>query len=82
MAISKTQPMRPAEIELVEIVNTQISTLANHTQAIASLTDDLANEINTRQQSVNLLDGRITTETANRIANDNAINAKIGDGFS
>lgn len=82
MAISKTQPMRPAEIELVNTVNAQTSTLANHTQAIADLNTGLATETSARTQADTTLDGKITAEENQRIAGDNAINAVIGDGFS
>lgn len=44
MAISKTQPMRPAEIELVDTVNAQDVTLANHTQGINQLSNRLTDE--------------------------------------
>ena len=77
MAISKTQPMRPAEIELVDTVNAQTTTLANHTQAIADLNTGLASEINARSQADTLLDGKITTEANQRIAADNLLDGKI-----
>lgn len=81
MAISKTQPMRPAEIELVDTVNTQGVTLSGNTLAIENLDSDLAAEVLARENEDSLLDGKITTEATNRTNADAAINAKIGVGF-
>ena len=77
MAISKTQPMRTAEIELVDTVNAQTITLANHTQAIADLNTGLDSEVDERLQADSLLDGKITTETNQRIAGDSLLDGKI-----
>jgi hypothetical protein len=64
MAISKTQPMRPAEIDLIDAVNTQENTLGIHTQSLNTLAEGLEYEIRDREVA------------------DNALQGKIGDGFS
>jgi len=49
MAISKTQPMRSAEIEILDKVNTLDNLTVEHTDSINTLTDNLADEILNRQ---------------------------------
>lgn len=44
MAISKQQPMRPAEIALVDASNAQELTLQAHTQSLNTLTEGLTDE--------------------------------------
>jgi len=68
MAISKTQPMRSAEIALVDAVN--------------EFTEDLASEISNRKLADNALGERIDAETQARVDADADINAIIGDGFT
>lgn len=81
MAISKTQPMRPAEIELVDTVNSQAVTLTSHTNSLADLAEDIQAEARTRIQEDLALSDDIDTETTQRIAADSAITGIIGTGF-
>lgn len=48
MVISKTQPMRSAEIELVDAVNEQDTTLSAHQQSLDDLAEGLASESQNR----------------------------------
>lgn len=91
MAISKQQPMRPAEIDLIDAVNQHEQTLNAHTQSINTLTEDLADEIRDREAADTALQGQIgegfspsLTIAQSLSATNNAvadIDAEIGDGF-
>lgn len=77
MAISKTQPMRPAEIALVDAVNELETLTASHTQSIGTLTEGLADEIADREQADTALTTRIAAEELTRASNDSALSARI-----
>lgn len=72
--ISKSQPMRPAEIELVEQVN-------DNTTDIATLTAGLANEITDRTNADTTLQNNIDAEATTRADADtaltNSLNAEV-----
>ena len=70
MAISKTQPMRPAEIDLIDAVNSHEQTLNLHTQSLNTLVQNLATEIGDREAA--------DTALGERISN---IENEIGTGF-
>ena len=82
MAISKTQPMRSAEIALVDEVNAQGDTLARHQQSINTLADGLADEISDRAAADLALGVRIDNEALARANGDAALQGQIGEGFS
>lgn len=75
MAISKTQPMRSAEIDLIDTVNDNTTTIAN-------LSDALTDEIASREGADTTLDGKIDTEIRQRANADTEIMNIIGTGFS
>lgn len=72
MAISKQQPMRSAEIELVDTVNTQSDTIITHQQSINILSEGLADEISDRELADNDLGERIDAEIQARVYADAA----------
>lgn len=93
MAISKTQPMRSAEIALVDTVNAQGDTLTLHQQSINTLAEGLADEISDRELADTALGNRIGAEEQARAQADAAeaqaraqadadISAIIGEGFT
>ncbi len=82
MAISKTQPMRSAEIELIDASNSQEQTLGAHTQSLNTLAQNLANEIYDREAADTALGERIDNEALARANGDAALQAQIGEGFS
>lgn len=59
MAISKTQPMRSAEIDIIDEVNALDNLTSEHTNSISTLSDDLADEILYREQGDENLQGQI-----------------------
>lgn len=63
MAISKQQPMRPAEIELVD--------------AVDGISDNLNDEISQREEADRTLHNEINAEIQNRIDGDNALQQSI-----
>lgn len=77
MAISKTQPMRPAEIELVELANQLETDLDAAMADITQIESDLNSEITTRQSVDTTMNQRITTETNARELADNQFNVRI-----
>lgn len=77
MAISKQQPMRPAEIDLIDAVNQHEQTLNAHTQAINTLADDLADEISDRETADTALGARIDNEILARTNADTALGGRI-----
>lgn len=79
MAISKQQPMRPAEIELVDASNQHELTLQSHTQSLNRLSEDLADEIRDRENADLALGGRIDDEIQARANADNALVLRIDD---
>lgn len=91
MAISKTQPMRSAEIEIVDKVNSLDVLTAAHTSSINTLSDDLADEISDREQGDANLQGQIgegfspnlTIAQSLSATKDDVsdIEAEIGSGF-
>ncbi len=81
MAISKTQPMRSAEIEILVKVNALDDLTAEHTNSINTLTDGLLDETNAREQDDKALDQRITAEANTREQADTNIQSQIGNGF-
>lgn len=68
--ISKSQPMRPAEIELVEQVN-------ENTTNVATLTAGLANEITDRTNADTTLQNNIDSERNARVAADNTLTTNL-----
>lgn len=82
MAISKTQPMRPAEIDLIDAVNEHEQTLNAHTQALNTLSEDLADEIRDREAADTALGTRIDDEALARANGDADLQGQIGEGFS
>lgn len=66
MAISKVQPMRPAEIQLVDLANQLETTTQSHTRSIATLTEGLADEISERESADTAIQSAITAETQAR----------------
>lgn len=72
MEISKTQPMRSAEIALVDEVNEHDDTLIRHQQSINTLTADLATEISDRELADTALRNRIAAEEQARAQADAA----------
>ena len=86
MAISKTQPMRSAEIELVDSVNQLESDLAtevvNRTNADTALGSRIDDEILDRQSADTALGNRISDEAGARANADTEIVNLIGAGFS
>lgn len=82
MAISKTQPMRSAEIEILDKVNALDTLTAEHTNSINTLSGDLADEISDRELADMSLGQRIDLETSNRQSADTIIQGQIGTGFS
>ena len=82
MAISKQQPMRPAEIDLIDAVNEHEQTLNAHTQSLNTLAQNLATEIDDREAADTALGGRIDVEALARANGDATLQGQIGDGFS
>lgn len=82
MAISKQQPMRPAEIALVEASNQHEQTLNNHTQRLNALDAGLAAETSNRESADTALGGRIDNEILARENGDADLQGQIGEGFS
>lgn len=79
MAISKQQPMRPAEIDLIDAVNGHEQTLNIHTQSLNTLANGLADETRNRENADLALGGRIDDEAQARTNADNALGLRIGD---
>lgn len=81
MAISMTQPMRPAEIDLVKQVNQNTDGVAANKQAILNEVIDRKNavdaEANARISADNALQANITAEAKSREESDNALQANI-----
>ena len=86
MAISKTQPMRSAEIELVDSVNQLETDLAtevdNRIDADNALGVRIDNEILAREGADTALGNRISDEAGARANADTEIVNMIGAGFS
>ena len=82
MAISKQQPMRPAEIALVEASNEHDLTLQAHTQSLNTLAQNLATEIGDREAADTALGARIDNEALARANGDASLQGQIGEGFS
>lgn len=82
MAISKQQPMRPAEIALVDASNAHELTLQAHTQSINTLAEGLTDEIGDREAADSALSVRIDNEALARGNGDAALQGQIGEGFS
>ena len=82
MAISKTQPMRSAEIEILDTVNDHTATLGIHQQSLNALAEGLADEISSREQADTTLGDAIEAEALTRRDADIAIQNQIGDGFA
>ena len=82
MAISKQQPMRPAEIDLIDASNQHELTLQEHTQSLNTLAEGLADEIQDREAADTALGGRIDDEIQARANGDAALQGQIGEGFS
>lgn len=82
MAISKQQPMRPAEIDLIDAVNQHEQTLNAHTQSLNTLAEGLTDEIQNRANADNALGERIDNESFARANGDAALQGQIGEGFS
>lgn len=91
MAISKTQPMRPAEVALIDAVNAQEGTLGVHTQSLNTLAKGLESETENRERADTGLQAQIgegfspsltvaqSLSATNRAVSD--IENEIGDGF-
>lgn len=77
MAISKTQPMRPAEIALIDASNQHEQTLNTHTQRLNSLDAGLAAETSNRESADSALSTRINNEVQARTNADTALGARI-----
>lgn len=77
MAISKTQPMRPAEIQLVDLANTLEAATQSHTRSIATLTEGLADETSAREHGIATLTEGLADETSARENADTALQASI-----
>ncbi len=82
MAISKRQPMRSAEIDLVDAVNGLEQTTQTHTQSINTLAEGLANEIGNRERAITGVMNSLEAETIARQGADTALQNQIGEGFS
>jgi len=82
MAISKQQPMRPAEIDLIDAVNAHELTLSAHTQSLNTLSRNLANEVDAREAADTALGLRIDNEVLARENGDANLQGQIGNGFS
>lgn len=70
MAISKTQPMRPAEIELIETVNNLITGLENEVT-------HRENAITVINNSIQELETAINNESTNRVNGDSKLQRNI-----
>jgi hypothetical protein len=91
MAISKQQPMRPAEIALVDASNRHDLTLQAHAQSLNTLIEDLGDETSARANGDTALQGQIgegfspDLTIAQSLSATNAavsdIEAEIGTGF-
>lgn len=75
MAISKVQPMRSAEVELIDNANALLVASNTHAQNIATLTEGLADEVSAREQAD-------LAETNARVQAVSGLQAQLGDGFS
>ena len=82
MAISKQQPMRPAEIALVDASNQHERTLQAHNQSLNTLAGNLANETSDREAADIALNTSINNEIQARTNGDAALQGQIGEGFS
>lgn len=82
MAISKQQPMRPAEIALIDASNSHESTLGIHQASLNTLAEGLADEISDREAADTQLGVRIDNETQARANGDAALQGQLGEGFS
>lgn len=77
MAISKQQPMRPAEIDLIDAVNEHEQTLNLHTQSLNTLANGLASETSNREAADIALGVRIDNEAQARTNADTALGIRI-----
>ena len=77
MAISKQQPMRPAEIDLIDEVNEHEQTLNLHAQSLNTLAEGLADEISDREIADTALGVRIDSEILARTNADTALGGRI-----
>lgn len=77
MAISKTQPMRSAEIEILDKVNELDTAVDSNTNSIGLLTDALGAEVSDRQLADTALSGRINNEVQQRESADSALSGRI-----
>ena len=77
MATSKTQPMRPAEIELIDVVNDLEGLTASHSLSIDAVTDGLADEIAERERADAALTTRIGNEELTRASDDSVLSGRI-----
>lgn len=82
MAISKTQPMRSAEIEILDKVNELDIAVDSNTTSLGLLTDALGAEVSDRQLADTALGNRISDEAGARANADTEIMNVIGSGFS
>ena len=75
MAISKQQPMRSAEVDAIDAINSlQVS--------LSETASDVTAEETARANADNLLSGRINEEETARANADNEIMGIIGDSFT
>lgn len=81
MPISKVQPMRPAEIELVDLVNTLEGNLENEItdreNADKQLQQNIDNEAKTRATNDTTLQNNINKESQDRVNGDNTLQQNI-----
>lgn len=81
MEISKEQPMRPAEIQLVDLANELEKNLAqeikDRQKTDEALQKNIDNEAQTRQKTDTTLQTAITNEETNRVNNDNILQQNI-----
>ena len=77
MAISKTQPMRSAEIELVDAANDLDTRVTANATAIDGLSSALGTEVSDRAFADAQLSTRIDTEATQRLNADDALDARI-----
>lgn len=77
MAISKTQPMRSAEIEILDKVNELDIAVDSNTTSLGLLTDALGAEVSDRQLADTALGGRIDDEILARQNADVALGGRI-----
>lgn len=77
MAISKTQPMRSAEIEILDKVNELDIAVDSNTTSLGLLTDALGAEVSDRQLADTSLGNRIDTEIQQRESADSGLSNRI-----